>query len=335
MNPQGDPRAGFDAALIPGMRQRLAAYYASFRAKETEVVRQQSVSAAMPYRLRDCPACGQTSAGLAAVLMVHGLDLLDCPGCGLTYTRQVMDETADAARYAASDLDKESLRLRTSGPYLELETARDRYYLARLATDGFPAGRLLEVGCGTGTLLLEAAVLGWQAIGIEPGRAAAEVALERGAPVICGYFPADLPDDATPVHAIALLDVLEHFADPLALLAQLKVALTPGGRLLIQVPNWDSLLVRLEGACSSVVAPGHWSYFTPKTLTAMLDRAGFRALSIETVVSEHDRIAAYPLGRVMAVLHTLRPDTPAALPDATGLHTLGLGYKLLGVFTAR
>ena len=52
--------------------------------------------------------------------------------------------------------------------------------------------------------------------------------------------------------------------------------------------------MRLEGDRSSVVAPGHWSYFTPRTLPALLARSGFRVLSIETVVSELDRILLHP-----------------------------------------
>ncbi len=329
-------RDAFDAALVPGMRARLAESYARFRAAEAEAIKHLvppgEGGAAGNYRRRDCPCCRHGSAGLAPVLRAHGLELLDCPGCGLTYTRQVLDEAADAARYAASGLDVEMLRLRGSGPYLELETLRDRYYMARLGAGGFGPGRLLEVGSGTGVLLLEAARAGWQALGMEPGRAAAQLAVERGTNTLCGWFPQDLPPGAEAFDAVAVLDVLEHFADPLGFLAQLKARLAPGGRLLVQVPNWDSLLVQLEGARSSVVAPGHWSYFTPASLAALLARAGFRTLSLETVVSELDRIAGFPPEQVAATLAALRPAAPPWPLDATALHGLGLGYKLLGVF---
>ena len=189
-----------------------------------------------------------------------------------------------------------------------------------------------KVAEGSLVLLLEAARAGWQGLGIEPGRAAAQLAVERGTNTIFGWFPQDLPADASGFDAVAVLDVLEHFADPLGFLAQLKARLAPGGRLLVQVPNWDSLLVRLEGARSSVVVPGHWSYFTPASLAALLARAGFRTLSLETVVSELDRIAAHPPGQVAAILAALRPAAPPWPLDAAALHGLGLGYKLLGVF---
>ncbi|MBX9595765.1 MAG: class I SAM-dependent methyltransferase [Roseomonas sp.] len=340
-------RDSFDAGLIPGMRDRLAEGYARFRAAEARAIAQAAPPEAGGtlgrYRLRDCPACG-TAAPTATVLRNHGLDLLTCPGCGLTYTRQVMEESADAARYQASELDIEAMRLRSSGPYLELETARARYYLARLAEHGGAGGTLLDIGCGTGTTLVEAQALGWTVLGLEPGRAAAAVARDRLGPkgrdrVIEGYFPDDLPAAERRFDAIAILDVLEHFVDPVAFLGTIRRHLAPGGRLFVQVPNWDSLLVQLEGTASSVICTGHWSHFTPATLPVVLARGGFRCLHVETVVSEVDRIAAFSPEAQRAAVARLRSDAVgAAWPDDHGamkaarLHELGLSYKLIGVF---
>jgi SAM-dependent methyltransferase len=336
MSVSRDPREQFDAALIPGMRARLAELYAHFRALETDAMQALAPpevgGTTGAYRQRDCPNCATRSVGQTPILRAHGLDLLDCPSCGLTYTRQVMDADADAARYARPEQDRAAMRLRTSDPYLELETARDRYYLARLMDRGFLPGRLLEVGCGTGTLLLEAQRLGWHTLGVEPSHAAVQVARERGAAVVQGWFPADLPADAHAFDAVAVLDVLEHFADPLDFLREMRACLSPCGRLLVQVPNWDSLLVQLEGASSSVVCPGHWTYFTPRTLSALLSRSGFRPLSIETVVSELDKIMTHAPERIADLLGRLRPMAPVGALSAARLHELGLGYKLFGVF---
>lgn len=73
-----------------------------------------------------------------------------------------------------------------------------------------------------------------------------------------------------------ILEVLEHVADPLGFLTKASAHLAPGGRLFVQVPNWDSLLFRLDGAKSSAVVPGRWRYFTPETLRDVLARAGSR-----------------------------------------------------------
>ena len=148
-----DPRDAFDAALIPGMRQRLAEGYARFRAAEAKAVAQLATPEAGgvkgAYRDRHCPNCG-AAAPAQTLLRAHGIDLVSCPDCDLTYSRQVMDEAADAERYRASDLDIEAMQLRCSGPYLELETARARYYLDRLGETMTRTGTMCEIGCGTG-----------------------------------------------------------------------------------------------------------------------------------------------------------------------------------------
>ncbi len=337
-------RDSFDAALIPGMRERLAEGYARFRAAEARAIAQAAPPEAGGslgrYRNRDCPACG-TAAPAEAILTNHGIDIVGCPGCGLAYARQVMEESADAARYQASELDIEAMRLRCSGPYLELETARARYYLDRLAEHAGAPGTLLDIGCGTGTTLVEAQARGWRVLGLEPGRAAAAVARERLGEagrdrVIEGYFPDDLPAGERRFDAITILDVLEHFVDPIGFLRVIARHLAPGGRLFVQVPNWDSLLVQLEGKASSVICTGHWSHFSPATLPALLARAGYRCLHVETVVSEADRIEAFPLAAQQAVVSRLRPGEAWAGVDraarAARLHGLGLSYKLIGVF---
>jgi len=330
-------RDSFDAALIPGMRDRLAASYRVFRERERDLIAQLAPPEAGgrtgAYRTRDCPVCRASSSAARPVLAAHGITLLECPLCGLTYTREVMDETADAGRYRSSLLDAAATALRLSEPYLELETARARYYLGRLAACGARPGAFLEIGCGYGTLLLEAQRGGWRALGLEPGAAAAEACRHRGLSVTAGYFPDDLPDRQARFDAIAALDVLEHMASPLPFLADIRARLAADGLLFLQVPNWDSLVVRLEGAASSVVSPGHWSYFTPATLPRVLARAGFRTLEIGTVQSEVDRLMAFPADRVDAALAHLRPGE-RGMPDAARLHALGLGYKLIGIFAS-
>ena len=317
------------------MRDRLADAYRVFREHEaaaiTALAPPDAGGSTGAYRDRDCPMCGAAASGARAVLSAHGLTLLDCQGCGLTYTRSVMDEAADAGRYRASALDEATIALRLSAPYLELETARARYYLSRLAAQGARQGSLLEIGSGFGTLLVEAEAAGWRALGLEPGHLGASATRRRGGAVVEGYFPTDLPDPSARFDAIAALDVLEHMASPIPFLEAIHARLAPGGLLFLQVPNWDSLLVRLEGAASSVVCPGHWSYFTPATLPALLARAGFRALETGTVQSEIDRQRRFPEAAVQAALAALRPGENGAV-DPARLHALGLGYKLIGVF---
>ena len=337
-----DPRDAFDAASIPFMREKLATLYSEFREAEAAANRERAPPEAGgrigAYRSRACPSCTTASEAASQIVSAHGLRVVECPACGFFYARNVMEEGSDFARYRLSDIDQATVKLRDSVPYLHLEVARARYYLTLISEVGGTSairrpGSLLEIGCGSGTFLVEASRLGWDSLGVDPGLAAVGQARQRSARVVLGYFPQDLPDPSIRVDLIAMLDVLEHVVEPRPFLREIKERLRPGSLLFVQVPNWDSLLVQVEGARSTIVAPGHWSYFTRDTLVRLMANEGFAALHVETVVSELDRVAGYPIDTIAAAYARLRPGIALPQPlTASDLYRLDLGYKLIGIF---
>lgn len=89
-------------------------------------------------------------------------------------------------------------------------------------------------------------------------------------------FQGDLADPATldrlaavhgPFDTILCLDVLEHFADPWAVVARLHAMLAPGGCLVASVPN-----VRFYGVSLPLLLRGDWRY----TDAGVLDRTHLR-----------------------------------------------------------
>ncbi|HEX2514863.1 MAG TPA: class I SAM-dependent methyltransferase [Chloroflexota bacterium] len=101
------------------------------------------------------------------------------------------------------------------------------------------AVRVLDVGCvfGFGSAALARGVPGRWVAGIEPDREYARQARRSYAwlPVVQADG-AGLPVRQGAAGAVVLLDVLEHVADPGAVLAEARRALRPGGRLVLSVP---------------------------------------------------------------------------------------------------
>ncbi len=150
-------------------------------------------------------------------------------------------------------------------------------------------GRLLELGCGSGSVVHAAARLGWEALGIDIDPALVEVGQRKlGANLRCGTLPdASLPDSS--FDFIRLRDVIEHLPNPLEVLVDIERILAPGGILLVATPNEGSLPARVRAAAgvprstvATVNPPHHLHGFTPATVERIVRRAGLRPVATMT-----------------------------------------------------
>ncbi len=187
-----------------------------------------------------------------------------------------------------------------------------------------PVGRLLDVGCHLGFFLEVAAEAGWQAQGLEPSRWAAETARRRGLGVRRGTLDDwDWEGPGQPFDAVTLWDVIEHLADPLGVLRQIHGFLRPGGVVALSTMDVDAPVARLLGRRWPWYMQMHLYYFSRRTLSALVERAGYDVLEIR----RHRRIvrAAYLASRLEAWLGRWHQAPVRAL------ELLGLANRLVGI----
>ena len=72
---------------------------------------------------------------------------------------------------------------------------------------------------------------------------------------------------------------LEHEIKPLQIMKKVSEKLAPGGKLIVKVPNYASInrIVRGKNWCGYRL-PYHVNFFTPKTLSLTLKKAGFATI---------------------------------------------------------
>lgn len=150
-----------------------------------------------------------------------------------------------------------------------------------------PGSRILDVGAGTGGAVAALRAAGHHAFGVEPSARAVAVAQGRGIPgVVLGSLGDALDSGALPSQTwdvIRMSQVLEHVPDPLALLARLHGILAPEGRLVIGVPNLNSLARRATGGSwDGLEFPRHLVHYTRGSLRWVLGLAGFRVVTMRT-----------------------------------------------------
>ena len=145
-------------------------------------------------------------------------------------------------------------------------------------------GRLLDVGCGNGTLLAAMRALGWDVLGIEPDPEAARIAREVGKlPVVTGSLEdARLP--AGSFDAVTVSHVIEHVPDPRALLRECSRLLSSGGQLIVATPNVQSLGHKMfRASFFHLDPPRHLHLFSTQTLQALAETAKFHVTTIRTL----------------------------------------------------
>jgi hypothetical protein len=144
-----------------------------------------------------------------------------------------------------------------------------------------PSGRvLLDVGSATGFFVHEASMAGWEATGIEPSSWAASYARDRlGVDVTYGTL-----DDAhgDKVDVLTAWEVIEHVTDPYAFLRKSHSLLHPTGVLALSTPVTDTLVPRALGQhwIGWDKVPEHQSFFSRRSLHALLSRSGFSVVSL-------------------------------------------------------
>ena len=136
-------------------------------------------------------------------------------------------------------------------------------------------GCLLEVGASYGAMLAALRDDGWDVIGTELDRRAAEQAHARYGIDVRFEALAVVPDKG-PLDAVVLFHVIEHLPEPEAFLVAVRAQLKRGGTLLLKTPNGGSWLAEhVQGWWEWFAPPEHVHVFSPVSLDLVLKRAGF------------------------------------------------------------
>jgi SAM-dependent methyltransferase len=237
-----------------------------------------------------CPLCGpkpQETFYRDCPDRLHGLPgsftYVRCTGCGLVLLNPRPTEVAIAAYYP-SDYPEFSLEERHQESALERvvqDIIQPRFPSPQLGLGAADRkSRILDIGCGAGGYLKHRAREGWEAWGIEPDAAAAE--LTRQDPNITRVITGGISDTAPEIpreyfDLVSFRDVLEHLHDPLSSIQFALDVLVPGGYIEIFTPDVASLEARLFGKdWFPIEAPRHVFLYSKMTLCSLLARVGFQ-----------------------------------------------------------
>lgn len=278
-----------------------------------------------------CPVCAHP--GSSEYLRVPGFHSPDraeyslrrCGGCGLI----ILDPRPGAEQLLS--LNNDHFSAPSPGPgrmsrYPRLRRLWHSFsgeYLARFLAEA--SGRVLDVGCGFGSLMAELRAKGCRPSGLDPNPAACVCCRDSGLDVICA--PLENTGIATGSFDGAVMwHSIEHLPDPAAALAEIARVLKPGGVLTVYCPNAESYAASFFGACwQGWDPPFHLWHFTAGVLRRLAERNGFKTISVSTATPEFFSLQS------LARVRTAAPGTRlAALPPGL-LRSLPARIALMAV----
>ena len=222
-----------------------------------------------PAQFLPCDLCGAENPRF--VLESSRLDgpLVRCGRCGLQYVGRRTSglafgkqaaETA-TAKIRVANTGFRNLRLEEEHRLASLN-AKWRLELIRRVK---PSGKLLEAGCARGDFL-QVARVHFDSYGIEPNRELA--AISSGIAPVYEDTIENAPWSAFDI--IASFHVIEHVDSPRSFVRAAADRLKPGGLLVIETPNIDSLPYKICRGSWRQFIPEHYFFFDPKTMGRLL-----------------------------------------------------------------
>ena len=268
-----------------------------------------------------CPLCGEEGAKDAILATDHVLPgaprvtLLRCPVCGVAFLQDLTPPDYETSMAVQLDY------------YVEQGAGIDCIVAPLLRLPPESVRRCLDVGCSFGFALdFSRFAFGWEVLGVDPSPLAAAGAEALGLPICCTYFSADLDLGPEPFDLVLCSEILEHLAEPHALLVAMRERLAPEGLLVLSTPNLA--IVRREteeGALGRALSPGfHLMLYDRGALSLLLAKAGFSAVRIEESPETLRAFAACS----PSALERMRPADPA--PERTLLRDY-FGARAAGV----
>lgn len=247
------------------------------------------MSARKHNKYRNCPLCNSSQSELilkstklkpkeASQVQVtdkhfglHG-DIIRCSNCAFVFVgdRSYVKKVVSLYKRMSDDI------------YLQEEKERRISFDKILTKINYILGpgkvRILDIGCCTGGLLVEAKRRNWLPYGIDPSEWACSVAKKIHNLKIFNGKVEDYPIRKNYYDAITLIDVLEHVENPKILIAKIYSQLHKGGVLCLVTPDYGSITSRILGNRWWGIRLAHVSYFDKKSLGNLMQGLNFKLI---------------------------------------------------------
>jgi SAM-dependent methyltransferase len=151
-----------------------------------------------------------------------------------------------------------------------------------------PSDHVLEIGCGKGSFVEKLAGKGIRCIGLELNEDSTRKAQEKGLNILNEPLGVHIRRNLKQYDVVCSFQVMEHIASVQEFIQHSIIALKPGGKMLVSVPNHDSF-IGLDWSNVLDMPPHHVGLWNEKALEKVADIFNIRLnkFYIEPLQSYH------------------------------------------------
>jgi 2-polyprenyl-3-methyl-5-hydroxy-6-metoxy-1,4-benzoquinol methylase len=227
-----------------------------------------------------CISCD--SSELTFHRKVENIEIYECRKCELAYTKK---------EKITKDSQNRQNELYSLKSYLpRSKTQKDKFEkLAYILNTKLKCGKILEVGSGFG---LFSSILtnnpNYEVEALEPELP--QHFLNKRSNVVIHKldYRSFLKMCVKKYDCIIFVDVLEHFDNPHEILSRTKEIMNTNALIVIQLPNYKSLMARLCTNWSWWMVQDHKVHFSKKSIIQLLKQCGFSIIHTQTYESLYD-----------------------------------------------
>lgn len=233
----------------------------------------------------NCPVCDSSDNELFWVMQeleqskTENSKYVKCKYCECVYAsprREDVEYYQNLPSSYLSNLDGYVKSISVEGFMWMLDEFEKKWFKSHQAR-----GKMLELGCAMGHFLFCARARTWKVKGVEFVEDAAKWANQ--------YLQLDIIDTPAEISdlgknnfdSIIGIEMIEHVRNPLEILLNVKKWLKTDGMIFFTTPNIESHSLKSKEPWGILDPRDHLTLFSKKTMTNLLDKAGFSKIIIE------------------------------------------------------
>ncbi len=224
----------------------------------------------------DCIICGNKTTHV--LTQIKGVTILECASCELGIT------VPPSKQINKTDLPYD---------FAEYRKQEKRYFdrveaIVTHLSKHKSSGHTLDIGGGFGLLSSILIDKGYTVDTIEPYLTPEYLKNNEKANIIRLDLDTYLEHSKSTYDLIIMLDVLEHLTDPVEILKKLKKKLSKEGIIVLQMPNYKSVMANICRDWSWWMIDDHLFHFSPKSLQLIAKKTDLELVELHTYEEYQD-----------------------------------------------